>query len=125
MSSASLLRGCVLLLGAGCAREASEPVMTPASRTEPSAEWATEQVTAARCDRELRCDTIGPEKEYPTRENCMRSLWSTAYAELDACYDGVDSNQLNKCLDEISGKSCGEFRLQAYPSCQLADLCVD
>ncbi len=124
-----------LLLGCLCAncdrRETTEPTLTPASRTESGeratgVERATEEIAAARCERELRCDNVGPNETYTSREDCMRSLWIDTYDELSACEDGVQRRQLDACLDEIRARDCGMVaRLDAYPACRLDKLCLD
>jgi hypothetical protein len=112
-------------------RETTEPTLTPASRTESSeratgVEQATEEIAAARCERELRCDNVGPNETYTSREDCLRSLWIDTYDELSACEDGVERRQLDGCLHEIRTRGCAMIaRLDAYAACRLDRLCLD
>jgi hypothetical protein len=120
----------MLLLGSGllaCQHgESSEPVMTPAAGTSVSGvELASEELTSARCDRELRCDHLGPEKRYTSHGDCMRALWSEAYAELEVCEDGVDRNELGECLTDIGDTKCHDKQasIDNWPACQRESLC--
>lgn len=112
---------------AGCERrESTEPALTPASRTASGIERATDELTSARCDRELRCENIGADESYTSREDCMRSLWSETYDDVDACEDGIDPSELRECLAEIAEDDCDDVLggIDRYVACKLDDLCA-
>jgi hypothetical protein len=132
LSSCTRTRTFALLLGGvltlACERrETSTPVMTPASGTASSVERASEDVTAARCDREARCDHVGPEEDFTSREDCMRSLWSDTYSALSACDSGIERQPLQQCIAAIGSDDCKNVlgRLDGYPACKLVELCAD
>jgi hypothetical protein len=124
--SASLLL-VVPALFAGCERDSGrEPALTPASRTRSGAERAAEEITKARCDREARCDNIGRDDDYTSNDDCMRSLYTDSYDQLDDCDSGVDRFELRECLAEIGEDDCDALgRLDSYVACNLDDLCLD
>src|SRR5688572_29472954 len=91
-----------LCSAAACAKKEPERAMTPAAYTPPPPPRATATATqaappspplsqaapmtmtdsqrsaraiaAARCEREVRCENVGQEKEYVTEEDCLVSL---------------------------------------------------
>ena len=112
-----------------------EPAMSPASgvkadpATKPSTLDGINDISAARCDREVRCGGVGPNETYETRDQCIFELNSAGYEDLDAesCPKGLDRNQLEKCLSEIQGERCGAplDTLERLVACRAAELCKD
>jgi hypothetical protein len=121
----------ILLTGAlflGCERGYdAEPALTPAARTSPAAERAIEAISAARCDHEQRCNSIGPTAQYMTREHCMNVMRADGYDELGVCRLGIDQQELQSCLTEIADEDCGApmDRLQRKVACRSGELCLD
>ena len=125
-----------LTLSVACSKSTEgEPAMRPASATNPDP--ATSQTTVngineiseARCDREVRCGGVGPDKTYGTRDQCIFELNSAGYGDLDAeaCPKGLDQNELGKCLSEIAAERCGRplDTLERLVACRSAMLCKD
>ena len=87
------------------------------------------QLSEARCDREVRCGGIGPDKTYETRDQCIADLNHDGYDDLDAdaCPRGIDQRELDKCLSEIHAERCGAplDTLERLVACRSAALCKD
>ena len=95
----------------------------PVSATElNSAEYtAARSIAAARCDRQKAgCQT------FASRDACIREkiLPSAADARLKRCYDAIDQDQLERCIDEIRERPCGSG-IVGLPECRRASLCPD
>jgi hypothetical protein len=90
---------------------------------------AINEISVARCDREVRCDGVGPEKTYETRDQCIAKLNEAGYEDLDAeaCPAGIDSSELGKCLSEIHAERCGAplDSLERLVACRSPKLCRD
>jgi hypothetical protein len=109
--------------------------MEPASSTaaDPDTRPATlegiNDISAARCDREVRCGGVGPDKSYETRDQCIAKLNHEGYEDLDAkaCPRGLDRRELDKCLTEINSERCGAplDTLERLVACRSATLCLD
>jgi hypothetical protein len=125
-----------LLVGMGCSKSTTrEPAMQPASGTtaDPKTRSSTmngiNEISVARCDREVRCGGVGPDKSYETRDQCIAELNNAGYDDLDAkaCPSGLDQTELGKCLSEIHAERCGAplDTLERLVACRSATLCRD
>ena len=118
----------LLALFLGCERgqEAEQP-LTPASGLSPETQAAVDQIAVARCDREQRCNAIGPHAEYATRDQCISVMSSDALEELYRCSEGVEPDDLRQCMGEIENEDCGGpiDRLERWVDCRAADMCAD
>jgi hypothetical protein len=89
---------------------------------------AASQVVDARCDRQVRCNDIGPGKRYETMDVCTKEMGYEKRTELHTgdCPRGVRERALEGCMHAIKGVSCEEpldslFRLDA---CSKDRLCL-
>jgi hypothetical protein len=125
-----------LVLGVGCSKSTDrEPAMRPASgvQPDPATKVSTlngiNEISAARCDREVRCGGVGPDEKYETRDQCISDLNGAGYEDLDAdaCPKGLDQKELDKCLSEIASERCGAplDTLERLVACRSAMLCKD
>ena len=129
-----------MTLGAGlvisaCGGDSREPAMTPAAQVAQAhnARDAAEMIASARCDREQRCNNIGANLEYQSREHCMNVFRADSNEELaeDAdCQNGIKPEDLNECMSQLSSRSCGPVgaafdSLASTVSCRSAELCMD
>jgi hypothetical protein len=125
-----------LLSGFACSKSTDrEPAMRPASavRADPETKSSTlngiNEISAAHCDREVRYGGVGPDEEYATRDQCIFELNSAGYDDLDAeaCPNGLDQNEVGKCLSEIAAERCGAplDTLERLVACRSATLCKD
>jgi hypothetical protein len=89
---------------------------------------ASARITGARCDREVRCDQVGANKRFETRDICARDEGNKTQAELRPadCPNGVDEKKLQSCLDAISKQDCAKLvtSLQSVDECKTATLCL-
>ena len=79
--------------------------MTPAARITSSGERAADELALARCDREQRCDRLGREGYYASREHCLRAMLTGLQFELNTC-GNVDPTVLESCVAETRAFSC-------------------
>jgi hypothetical protein len=125
-----------LMAGSACSKSTDrEPAMRPAAgeRADPATKTSTlngiNEISAARCDREVRCGGVGPDETYATRDQCIFELNSAGYDDLDAeaCPKGLDQNEVGKCLSEIAAERCGAplDTLERLVACRSASLCKD
>jgi hypothetical protein len=126
----SLLAAGLLLLGA-CEktktedeRAKTEPVKAAAAQNGP----AIAAIIEARCDREVRCENVGPEKRYLTRAACVEQVRDKSQNKLNAkeCPGGVDAKALDACLKQIKDEDCGDpiETVERVATCNSVDLCV-
>jgi hypothetical protein len=109
--------------------------MQPASKLAAaySAQDAAEMIAGGRCDREQRCNNIGDGREYQNRQHCMSVFRNDVAEELaeDAdCLRGVKPEDLNECMSQLSGRSCGAIgaafdSVSSSVSCRSSELCMD
>ncbi len=123
-----------------CKRETSPTVVDPVSpvaTNEPSTNEATavpgtqnqavEQIAQARCDREVRCGKVGPDKDYTSQEVCLTKVKDEWRDDLNAreCPGGVVQKELTECLAEIRNEDCGNpfDSLSRIIACREGDIC--
>lgn len=124
----------VLLLAlvtlAGCGKKPDyEPQLTPAARTAEPNERSIAAIASERCDREERCNTIGPDGRYESYEACFRKLNDAAYDSLGPgqCRSGFDQAELAECLQAIRAEDCNSplDTLERVAACRSAELCLE
>jgi hypothetical protein len=124
------------LVSLGCSKtNEREPALRPAAGTtaDPATRSDTmdaiNDISVARCDREVRCGDVGPDKTYETRDQCIAKFNEAGYDDLDAdaCRSGIDRDELGKCLSEINVERCGAplDTLERLVACRSAALCKD
>ncbi|AKU94292.1 hypothetical protein AKJ09_00956 [Labilithrix luteola] len=105
-----------------------ETTVTGARIVPVSNEMAVDKLVVARCEREAACNNIGADKHYATREVCTGEVRAKTGSELRAsdCPGGVDSKQLDTCVDSIRKESCDNpiDSIARLMSCRSSDLCL-
>ena len=124
-----------LVLALGCKREtrtvesdttqaAGEQVATTRGT---AVKEAVTSIAKARCARESRCDNVGAGKKYATERECMSTLESEKYDDLngDECQGGIDQKELAECLEEINDQDCNNplDAVGQVAACRSSDLC--
>lgn len=112
-------------LGCGGGEERQAP-LTPASRVVPSVNDAASALATERCDREVRCNQVGANARYATREDCMDVMRQDSEEELADCHAGIDESDLGQCLTEIRTQDCNGplDQLEQFVACRSDDLCL-
>ena len=110
-----------------------EPALRPASGTRPDSasrpatSEGINEISTARCDRDVRCGAVGEGKTYASRDQCITEQNQDGYDDLDekACPRGLDPRELDKCLSEIHAERCGAplDTLERLVACRAATLC--
>ena len=88
---------------------------------------AVESLTDARCDREQRCNNVGPDKKYSSRADCVMKVNEEWREDLNArqCPGGVVQSEFSECLEEIRNEDCGNpfDSLERIVACRASDIC--
>ena len=88
---------------------------------------AVSAITAARCDREQRCDQVGIDKKYESRDACVRQVQGDWQRELSTmeCPKGIVQAKLDECLDQIRTEGCANpiEALSRMASCRQLEVC--
>jgi Family of unknown function (DUF6184) len=126
------------LLGAGCHHHArgrgelAEPDHQ-ARRADPelgsgiSTGLAVRSITSARCEREQRCDNVGPGKKWESEGECetkTRAEWREDLNKYE-CPQGIVQAELDECLVNIREESCGNpfDTIARAVQCNASDIC--
>lgn len=90
---------------------------------------AVRAIASARCEREARCNNLGADAKYPSKEECLDRVRADWAKELNAyeCPGGLNRAELNECLEDIRGEDCGSpfDTLARTLSCSKTEICVD
>jgi hypothetical protein len=89
---------------------------------------ASDRIVAARCDREVACNNIGPKKRFADRTVCTHELSVKLKDDLkpSECPSGVDAKNLDDCLNAIQKESCGNIidTIARVGACNSSSLCL-
>jgi hypothetical protein len=105
------------------------PVMVPASGVVLSPAQASSILGAATCDREARCNGIGPGARYGTYDQCVGINYQQAMQSFQTCEYGIKDRELRACHAEVQQHACGgplgslEW-FQRAVTCRTANLCL-
>lgn len=87
------------------------------------------QLSTARCDREERCNNVGKNRKYESREQCLQKLDAKNQEDLGPaeCKKGIEQAKLSTCLKAIQGEECNSplDSLSRIVSCRSSALCAD
>jgi hypothetical protein len=119
----------VAVLGA-CEKTKTEEERATTERVQTAAPNgpAIASIIEARCEREARCENIGPEKRFLTRAACVEHVRDNSQNKLNTkdCPGGIDSKALDSCLKQIKDEDCGDpiETVERVATCNSVDLCV-
>jgi hypothetical protein len=83
-------------------------------------------IALARCQREVRCNNVGEDREFVTEEDCITRLEPKTESELEAsgCPRRIPPVPLGACMDAIRKGSCDSpWDLASIEECSKASLC--
>jgi len=113
----------------GCTKDEPEPKYPPAGPPTASNDRAISAITDERCDRDLRCNNIGPDKKYTSRDECVRKLTDSGYSSLGPteCRSGINQSELSQCLQSIRNEQCDSplDTLERLAACRSGKLCMN
>ncbi|WP_437909655.1 DUF6184 family natural product biosynthesis lipoprotein [Sorangium sp. So ce327] len=127
-----VLAAAATLLATGCDREeralgTTRPPEGSQVQARTAVASAVDSIVAARCDREARCNNVGQGREYASKEACATRIRAEWRDELNfvECPGGIDSKELNECLQEIRNDDCNNpfDTLGRIVACRSSDLC--
>jgi Family of unknown function (DUF6184) len=100
--------------------------LDPAERFTPDV--ALIKLVTAQCNRELRCETLGPGEKYTSRADCIAKLETERGNQINAtnCPREVGGDALRSCLMALENDSCDSAIASTARTnaCQLSNLCV-
>jgi hypothetical protein len=109
------------------AREPRPSSGAPATNRTTTA-LAVSAVATARCDRELKCKNIGPNKTYLSTEECITKLQNDKRPDLNEyeCPQGISDKDLASCLKSIREENCGNplDSVSRLTACRSSAMCV-
>lgn len=121
-----------VMLPTSCSSREKNESLTPASRVETpiAPQQAVQDVSAARCAHEQKCQNVGPDREYQSEGHCLEVMRSDATSSLAGCENGIAERDLRKCQSEIANQDCKGVssafdRLDTYMSCRTNALCLN
>lgn len=120
-------------LTASCSMSDDVPAASPELEARTTAAEAANRVAAARCEREQKCENIGPEKRHASVEQCLSSVHEGMDRELggdEDCKKGVLMSDLEQCLSETREQDCSGpaeaiNAIGRAKQCSSSDLCLD
>jgi hypothetical protein len=90
---------------------------------------AVRAIASARCEREARCNNLGADAKFPSKEECFDRVRADWAKELNTyeCPGGLNRAELDECLEDIRGEDCGSpfDTLARTLSCSKTEICVD
>ena len=104
-----------------------EPSTNAAGAVRGAQSSAVSAITAARCEREQKCNNIGADKKFKTTNDCMTSIRDNWKDDLNAreCPGGVVQKELDECLEAIRTEDCNSpfDTLGRVFACRESDIC--
>ncbi len=98
-----------------------------ASTPDPN-QHVIQQITQARCQREMACGKIGPNKHWTDEQACVSDLGNDTYEALKAkdCKQPLEP-KVQTCLKALPNENCDnvESGLSRIQACEQNALCKD
>jgi hypothetical protein len=117
-----ILGGCQASAGVGVGNPSTTSAVVVVDN-----DHAINALTKARCDREDACNNLGADKKYDSFAACEREIRHDTAITLrpEKCTNGVISERLDSCLDEIRTDRCGNplDHVERIAACRKAMLC--
>lgn len=86
-----------------------------------------DRLATARCDREAKCNNIGTDQKFQSRDQCLASLRNGLRDELNQwdCRGGINTKELEECLTEIRNENCSNplDTIGRVVACRSSDMC--
>jgi hypothetical protein len=138
MKSAMTALVALVLLGSACEEQKATGTPNdkqPADRDKPGTDKvipgnvtaALTSIAAARCEREVRCNNIGADKKYASKEACVAKIKEDKIDGLNAddCKYGIDQKELGECMTEIRNEDCNNplDAIGRLAACRTSDIC--
>lgn len=116
-----------LFAAAGCTHNESGAATASAPYATPN-QTAIDNITSARCNREMSCDGIGTGKPYDSFEMCQRELSRNTGTSLrpTECPNGVRETGLSACMSDLENERCNMRidTIERVSTCSREKLCI-
>jgi hypothetical protein len=96
----------------------------------PDVRTGLHAISMARCQREMKCGTVGPEdgKKFSSEDECVAKLDQEGSQDLtpDNCPNGMDPTKLQGCVASIKNEDCNNplDTLDRMAACRSSTLCM-
>lgn len=84
-------------------------------------------IAMARCDREEKCQNLGTDRKFASREACLTEIQEDLSDDLklSECPGGIVQKELDECLAEIRSEDCKNpiDKLERLAACRTTDMC--
>lgn len=114
-----------LLFAIDCGRNDSAGVT---NRQRADMNRVVEELSAARCDQQEKCDRIGEGRRYNTRAVCMDELRGDTANQINAyaCPRGIDEAGIEACVRSLGEGGCSDVleAVQRQMRCRDSALCL-
>jgi hypothetical protein len=104
-----------------------EPAAPSETVVRGSVSQALDAIAQARCDRAARCQDVGGDKKYSSKQACVEKVKEDKLDGLNSedCKFGIDQKELNECLTEIRNEDCNNplDTLGRVAACRSSDMC--
>lgn len=116
------------LAAAACSGETSVGAATVTASNDVSRDQALDKITTERCNRELSCDNVGPDRYWTDMASCRDDVRRETrdYLKAESCDGNVDAYSLASCADAIRNAPCaaqGQGAVPQLAECRAARLC--
>jgi hypothetical protein len=129
----TLLAATVAVVAGACSQ--SRPSVPPPAEVQPriSAADAVNQIAAAKCDREQRCNQMASKPTSADTNECRLAVKHDIdkdFGDRAACRNGVSKTDLDQCVAKLDAQDCGVVGtltegIQTSMACGPSDLCLD
>jgi hypothetical protein len=104
------------------------PTEPGAAPTPPTPKGAVSSIAAAQCDREVRCNKVGQNQTYKTRDECVSRVTKDKASSINdkACTGGIDQGNLNRCVQSLRVEDCSNpiSMFQRAEACKSDGMCL-
>jgi hypothetical protein len=101
---------------------------TEPGAAKPPATSAVASFAAAECDRQVRCNKVGPNQKYTSRDDCISKQQSDKHKSINdkVCTGGINEANLNRCIQAIQQEGCGDpmLSMERQEACKTDSICV-
>ncbi len=124
-----LVTASLVVIAAGCHHDKKPTAYGGGPGLQANIDSGIARVAAAKCDRAQRCDHIGANAKYATRQECetvMRGKLTDDIRPKD-CRGGIDESELAECVNEIRDENCGNVveKFSTHSECRVSQLCYN
>lgn len=119
-----------IVVAAGCHKARHQPTSYGGGpNLQMNVDGGIARLASAKCDRQQRCNNVGPGEAYESRAQCevvMRGKLTDDIHYRD-CRGGIDDENLEECVDALREESCVNVfeKVSSHAKCRVSKLCFN